>query len=244
MAFLFLHHLVSHVFDIFWCIQVSLVICYDLPNNRELYIHRIGRSGRFGRKGVAINFVKSPGCVVDVMMWWLSPHSCGQQDVAVFVTNQGSHLFFLCTVECRQDMTNWHVISSTMCHQHKSTPFQKGWHHDIHIILSYYATLLVSGSQWYLWPIRLHGPRSHLVLRNDDIRILRDIEQPMSQFFAHWPVCTSYSHMPTRKDIWYYLIIITAFDGPLSMPLTLTAAPGFCRHRGSTRHRLMRCQWM
>ena len=37
--------------------QVSLVICYDLPNNRELYIHRIGRSGRFGRKGVAINFV-------------------------------------------------------------------------------------------------------------------------------------------------------------------------------------------
>ncbi|KAL0372011.1 UNVERIFIED_CONTAM: Eukaryotic initiation factor 4A-3 [Sesamum calycinum] len=39
--------------------QVSLVINYDLPNNRELYIHRIGRSGRFGRKGVAINFVKS-----------------------------------------------------------------------------------------------------------------------------------------------------------------------------------------
>jgi ATP-dependent RNA helicase len=37
--------------------QVSLVICYDLPTNRELYIHRIGRSGRFGRKGVAINFV-------------------------------------------------------------------------------------------------------------------------------------------------------------------------------------------
>jgi ATP-dependent RNA helicase len=39
--------------------QVSLVICYDLPNSRELYIHRIGRSGRFGRKGVAINFVKN-----------------------------------------------------------------------------------------------------------------------------------------------------------------------------------------
>ena len=30
--------------------QVSLVINYDLPNNRELYIHRSGRSGRFGRK--------------------------------------------------------------------------------------------------------------------------------------------------------------------------------------------------
>jgi len=36
---------------------VSLVINYDLPMNRENYIHRIGRSGRYGRKGVAINFV-------------------------------------------------------------------------------------------------------------------------------------------------------------------------------------------
>jgi len=39
--------------------QVSLVINYDLPTNRENYIHRIGRSGRFGRKGVAINFLTS-----------------------------------------------------------------------------------------------------------------------------------------------------------------------------------------
>eukprot|EP00920_Eleutheroschizon_duboscqi_P005806 GHVT01013648.1.p1 GENE.GHVT01013648.1~~GHVT01013648.1.p1 ORF type:complete len:478 (+),score=52.43 GHVT01013648.1:1319-2752(+) len=39
--------------------QVSLVINYDLPRDRENYIHRIGRSGRFGRKGVAINFVTS-----------------------------------------------------------------------------------------------------------------------------------------------------------------------------------------
>jgi len=37
--------------------QVSMVINYDLPSNRENYIHRIGRGGRFGRKGVAINFV-------------------------------------------------------------------------------------------------------------------------------------------------------------------------------------------
>lgn len=37
--------------------QVSLVINYDLPLNKENYIHRIGRSGRFGRKGVAINFI-------------------------------------------------------------------------------------------------------------------------------------------------------------------------------------------
>eukprot|EP00004_Rigifila_ramosa_P018421 TRINITY_DN4582_c0_g1_i1.p1 TRINITY_DN4582_c0_g1~~TRINITY_DN4582_c0_g1_i1.p1 ORF type:complete len:412 (+),score=112.26 TRINITY_DN4582_c0_g1_i1:35-1237(+) len=39
--------------------QVSLVINYDLPTNRENYIHRIGRGGRFGRKGVAINFITS-----------------------------------------------------------------------------------------------------------------------------------------------------------------------------------------
>jgi len=37
--------------------QVSLVINYDLPQNMENYLHRIGRSGRFGRKGAAINFV-------------------------------------------------------------------------------------------------------------------------------------------------------------------------------------------
>ena len=37
--------------------QVSIVINYDIPYNIESYIHRIGRSGRFGRKGMALNFV-------------------------------------------------------------------------------------------------------------------------------------------------------------------------------------------
>ena len=37
--------------------QISLVINYELPSQRENYIHRIGRSGRFGRKGFAINLV-------------------------------------------------------------------------------------------------------------------------------------------------------------------------------------------
>ena len=37
--------------------QVSIVINYDIPRFREVYIHRIGRSGRYGRKGIAINFV-------------------------------------------------------------------------------------------------------------------------------------------------------------------------------------------
>ncbi len=37
--------------------QVSVVINYDFPLEKENYLHRIGRSGRFGRKGVAINFI-------------------------------------------------------------------------------------------------------------------------------------------------------------------------------------------
>lgn len=37
--------------------QVSLVINYELPVQRENYVHRIGRSGRYGKKGVAINLV-------------------------------------------------------------------------------------------------------------------------------------------------------------------------------------------
>jgi len=37
--------------------HVSIVVNFDLPKNLENYLHRIGRSGRFGRKGLAINFV-------------------------------------------------------------------------------------------------------------------------------------------------------------------------------------------
>lgn len=40
---------------------VSLVINYDIPNDYENYLHRIGRSGRHGRKGVAINFLTDGG---------------------------------------------------------------------------------------------------------------------------------------------------------------------------------------
>ena len=44
--------------------DVNLVINFDLPLNRdrspdfETYLHRIGRTGRFGKSGVAINFVQ------------------------------------------------------------------------------------------------------------------------------------------------------------------------------------------
>ena len=39
--------------------QVETVINYDVPNCVHTYLHRIGRSGRWGRKGIAINFVTS-----------------------------------------------------------------------------------------------------------------------------------------------------------------------------------------
>jgi translation initiation factor 4A len=37
--------------------QVSTVINFDINRNIETYLHAIGRSGRFGRKGMAINFI-------------------------------------------------------------------------------------------------------------------------------------------------------------------------------------------
>jgi len=37
--------------------QVSTVINFDLPRDVHTYLHRIGRSGRWGRKGVGINFI-------------------------------------------------------------------------------------------------------------------------------------------------------------------------------------------
>ena len=38
--------------------RVNLVINYDFPIDRDSYLHRVGRAGRFGTKGLAINFVK------------------------------------------------------------------------------------------------------------------------------------------------------------------------------------------
>ncbi|MGK7369702.1 MAG: DEAD/DEAH box helicase [Candidatus Halalkalibacterium sp. M3_1C_030] len=41
--------------------NVSLIINYDVPNNSDDYIHRIGRTGRYDKKGTAITFVTSSG---------------------------------------------------------------------------------------------------------------------------------------------------------------------------------------
>lgn len=39
--------------------QVGLVINFELPGKKENYIHRIGRSGRYGRRGIAINLISN-----------------------------------------------------------------------------------------------------------------------------------------------------------------------------------------
>lgn len=46
---------------------MTVVVNFDLPTNREnnepdfeTYLHRIGRTGRFGKNGLAINYVDGP----------------------------------------------------------------------------------------------------------------------------------------------------------------------------------------
>ena len=40
--------------------RVNIVFNYDMPENADSYLHRVGRAGRFGTKGLAITFVSSP----------------------------------------------------------------------------------------------------------------------------------------------------------------------------------------
>ena len=37
--------------------QISMVLNYELPTNINTYVHRIGRAGRYGRKGTTINLL-------------------------------------------------------------------------------------------------------------------------------------------------------------------------------------------
>jgi ATP-dependent RNA helicase UAP56/SUB2 len=40
--------------------RVNIVFNYDMPENADSYLHRVGRAGRFGTKGLAITFVSTP----------------------------------------------------------------------------------------------------------------------------------------------------------------------------------------
>jgi len=64
--------------------QVSLVINFELPLNKENYIHRIGRAGRFGRKGVTINLV-DPGevsALEEIGRFWKVPMEMLPEDLS------------------------------------------------------------------------------------------------------------------------------------------------------------------
>lgn len=39
--------------------RVNIVINYDMPDTTDAYLHRVGRAGRFGTKGLAVTFVSS-----------------------------------------------------------------------------------------------------------------------------------------------------------------------------------------
>ncbi len=41
--------------------RVNFVINYDFPPDRDTYLHRVGRAGRFNTKGLAINFLGGDG---------------------------------------------------------------------------------------------------------------------------------------------------------------------------------------
>jgi len=37
--------------------RVNIVINYDMPDNSDQYLHRVGRAGRFGTKGLSVSFI-------------------------------------------------------------------------------------------------------------------------------------------------------------------------------------------
>ena len=39
--------------------RINVVFNYDMPNDSDAYIHRVGRAGRFGTKGLTITFVST-----------------------------------------------------------------------------------------------------------------------------------------------------------------------------------------
>jgi translation initiation factor 4A len=64
--------------------QVSLVINYELPIQKENYIHRIGRAGRYGRKGVTINLIApdEKRCLNEIADHWKIVHELLPNDLS------------------------------------------------------------------------------------------------------------------------------------------------------------------
>jgi translation initiation factor 4A len=64
--------------------QVSLVINFELPTQKESYIHRIGRAGRFGRKGVTINIIDASEVSIleEIGKFWNVPMETLPEDLS------------------------------------------------------------------------------------------------------------------------------------------------------------------
>lgn len=39
--------------------RINLAINYDMPQDADSYLHRVGRAGRFGTKGLSISFISN-----------------------------------------------------------------------------------------------------------------------------------------------------------------------------------------
>ena len=67
--------------------HVSVVLNYDIPKDKANYIHRIGRSGRFGRKGVAINFVtrRDFRLMKDIESYYKTPIATMPKDIQLYI---------------------------------------------------------------------------------------------------------------------------------------------------------------
>jgi len=65
--------------------NVGLVFNFELPTERENYLHRIGRSGRYGRKGVAINLINTheKGWIHDIEEAYHTSITPLSQDLAI-----------------------------------------------------------------------------------------------------------------------------------------------------------------
>ena len=116
------------------------MVNFDLPVERdqrtpqyETYLHRIGRSGRFGRKGVAFNLVS--GFEVRVYDWecshQLQPSATWKIRCVLYYTlycsTSSSPSLRLMPPDCREDKTNFHlgelisVMTKVLCVSEQST---------------------------------------------------------------------------------------------------------------------------
>jgi len=73
--------------------QLSLVLNYEFPKLREGYLHRVGRAGRYGRKGVGINLVSQAeaASLIEVEKYYSTKIEEMPMDLA----------------EVERDLTNW-----------------------------------------------------------------------------------------------------------------------------------------